>query len=72
MSFLGRKFIANQVPAEILGNYNSYEGRMMVFGEAISAGILELYQVPNPIKPAYPTAAVKLNKANEFVKSILG
>lgn len=72
MSFLGRKLIASQVPAEILGNYNSYEGRMMVFGEAISAGILELYQVPNPVTPVYPTAAVKLNRVNEFVKSVLG
>jgi hypothetical protein len=72
MSFLGRKLIASQIPAEILGNYNSYEGRMMVLGEAISAGILEMYQVPNPVTPAYPTAAVKLNKANDFVKSVLG
>lgn len=72
MSFLGRKLIANQVPAEILGSYISYEGRMMVLGEAISAGILELYQVPNPVTPAYPTAAVRLNRANEFVKSVLG
>jgi len=72
MKFLGRSFLAQQVPPEILGNYNSHEGRMMVVGEAISAGILELYTVDNPQKPAFPTSAIKLRKNNNFVKSILG
>jgi uncharacterized LabA/DUF88 family protein len=72
MGFLGRKLIAGQIPAEIVGNYTSYEGRMMVLGEAIAAGIINLYHVENPDKPGHPTAAIKLDRTHDFVKSVLG
>lgn len=72
MRFLGRKLVANQLPAEILGNYVSYESRMSIIGKVIASGILEFYQAQNPNNPEWPTAAIKLNRDNEFVKSVLG
>ena len=42
----------------------------MVVGEAIAAGIIEIYYMPNPTMAGTQTAAVRLNREHEFVKSV--
>ena len=71
MPFIARKLFASKLPASILGKYASDEGKLMVVGEAIAAGIIELYHVPNPANPGTHTAAIKLNANNDFVKSVI-
>lgn len=72
MPFIGRKYFINKLPPAILGRYCNDDGRQMVVGEAIAAGIIELYYVENPKIPGTQTSAIKLNKSNVFVKSVIG
>ena len=72
MPFIARKLFTTQIPSTILGKYDSPEGRQMVVGESLVAGITELYYVPNPVVTGTNTAAIKLNRNNDFVLSVLG
>ena len=71
MPFIARKLFSNRLPSAVLGKFNNPEGRQMVVGEAVAAGILELYYVPNPQKPGTQTSAIKLNRSHDFVKAVL-
>lgn len=71
LNFLGKKYIAEQIPSELLGRHTSREARLDVIGEAIAAGILKTYKVNNPTNPQRPTSAITLNRDNDFVKSII-
>lgn len=72
MPFIARKLLQKQLPPVIVGQFASEDGRNMVVGEALAAGILDLHYVPNPKLPGTQTAAVRLNRNNEFVESVLG
>lgn len=71
MPFIARKLFAKRLPPSVLGKYDNPEGREMVVGEALVAGILDLYYVPNPTMQGTQTAAIRLNRENEFVQSVL-
>jgi uncharacterized LabA/DUF88 family protein len=71
MPFLGRKLFTNQLPAQVLGGHYHHDRAVQCVSEAVAAGILELYYVPNPQMEGTQTAAVRLNHSNEFVKSLL-
>ena len=70
MPFIAKKLFAKNLPASIIGKYDTPEGREMIVGESIAAGITEVYNVPNPIAVGTNTAAIKLNRNHDFVKSI--
>ena len=72
MPFVGRKLFTNQLPAQVLGGQYDHDRAVQCISEAVAAGILELYYVPNPKKEGTQTAAVRLNRSNEFVESLLG
>jgi|GEM_PF-757279 len=71
MPFIGRNHFTTKLPPSITGKYSAREDRFMVMGEAIAAGIVNLYYVPNPKKEGTKTAAIKLNREHIFVKSVL-
>lgn len=71
MPFIARKLFTARLPDAIIGSYTTPGGRENVVGEAIVSGILELYYVPNPQKTGTQTSAIKLNRDNDFVKSVL-
>ena len=71
MPFIARKLFTRSLPASIIGKYCTTDGRQNVVGEAIVAGIIETYRVPNPEKTGTQTTAVRLNKEHEFVKPII-
>jgi uncharacterized LabA/DUF88 family protein len=70
MPFIARKLFTTKLPPSIMGKFSHDEGRQMVIGEAIAAGIIEIYYVPNPMMAGTQTAAVRLNRGHEFVKSV--
>jgi len=72
MPFIARKYFAKRLPPSIVGKFDDDEGRKMVVGEALAAGILEAYYVPNPTIPGTQTAAIRLNRSHEFVQSVVG
>lgn len=71
MEFVGKKLFARQLPPSIVGKYDTPEGRPMIVGEAIAAGIIEVYYVPNPKSPGTSTAAIRVNREHIFVKKVL-
>lgn len=71
MPFLGRKLLTRQLPPSVLGGQCDESRAIQCISEAINAGLLELCYVPNPKKQGTQTAAVRLNRNNEFVKSVL-
>lgn len=72
MPFIARKLFTSKLPPSVIGKFDSTEGRQMVVGEALAAGIVELHYVPNPNLPGTQTAAVRLNREHDFVQSIVG
>ncbi|MDY6916444.1 MAG: NYN domain-containing protein [Chloroflexota bacterium] len=71
MPFIGRKLFARELPSAVVGRFDTKEGRENVVGEAVVAGMVDLYYVPNPRVAGTQTAAVRLNRDHEFVKSTL-
>ncbi len=71
MGFVGRKLLTKQLPASVLSGQYDHDRAVQCVSEAVAAGILEIYFVPNPKKEGTQTAAVRLKRDNEFVKSVL-
>lgn len=71
MPFIARKLFTKHLPSMVIGKYDTPDGRQSLVGEAITAGILDLYYVPNPEREGTQTAAIRLNRQHEYVKSIL-
>lgn len=72
MPFIARNLFTTKLPPSIIGKFDTHEGRQMVVGEALVAGIIELYYVPNPKMPGTQTAAIRLNRSHDFVNSVVG
>lgn len=71
MPFIARKLFTNRIPPAVIGKYDTAEGRQMVVGEALAAGIIEVYYVPNPKMEGTQTAAIRLNRHHNFVQSLI-
>jgi uncharacterized LabA/DUF88 family protein len=71
MPFIARKLFTSKLPQSVIGRFGTSEDRQMVVGEATAAGILEVYYVPNPNLEGTQTAAIRLNRDHEFVKSVI-
>lgn len=64
------KYYRSFVGCSILKRNHGFSQQWFNQGEAM--GILEIYQVPNPISPERPTYAVRLKRNNELVIKTLG
>jgi uncharacterized LabA/DUF88 family protein len=65
LAFIGLKLLIHR----LLG---SVANAQLVVNQAIEKSILLTYQVPNPVKPDFPTTAVKLNREHDLVGRLLG
>lgn len=57
---------------ELTRRYPYRFGFEEVLNAAKNEGILEVYKVPNPNNPDFPTTAVRLNRNHPMVKQVLG
>lgn len=57
---------------ELTRRYPYRFGFEEILNAAKNEGILEVYKVPNPNNPDFPTTAVRLNREHPLVKEILG
>jgi len=71
MNFVGYSMLCNQWMLEWGMGWNEHECRRMV-DDLVQAGVVERHDVVNHNNPQFPTAAVRLVRANETVRSALG
>ena len=71
LQFVGRKLLTKQLPGSIIGGQYNRDLAIQCISEAIASNMLELYYVPNPEKEKTQTAAIRLNREHEYVKSVL-
>ena len=71
MNFVGYSMLCNQWMLEWGMGWNEYECRRMV-DDLVQAGVVERHEVVNHNNPQFPTAAVRLVRANETVRNALG
>lgn len=57
------------VGCKLVRERHGFTQQMLSDGEAL--GIFEIFQVPNPDKPEFPTSAVKLKRDSEEVRKVL-
>ena len=71
MNFVGYSMLCNQWMLEWGMGWNEHECRRMV-DDLVQAGVVERHDVVNHNNPQFPTAAVRLVRANETVRNALG
>ena len=71
MNFVGYSMLCNQWMLEWGMGWNEYECRRMV-DNLVQVGVVERHDVVNHNNPQFPTAAVRLVRANETVRNALG
>ncbi len=71
MNFVGYSMLCNQWMLEWGMGWNEYECRKMV-DDLVQAGVVERHDVVNHNNPQFPTAVVRLVRANETVRNALG
>lgn len=71
MNFVGYGMLCNQWMLDWGMGWNEYECRKMV-EDLVQAGIVERHEVLNHHNPQFPTAAVRLVRTNDTVRSALG
>ncbi len=71
MNFVGYGMLCNQWMLDWGIAWNEHECRRLV-DEYLDAGIVERHEVVNPNNPDWPTAAIRLVRANEMVRAALG
>ena len=71
MNFVGYSMLCNQWMLDWGMGWNEHECRKMV-DDLVQAGVVERHDVVNHNNPQFPTAAVRLVRANETVRSALG
>ena len=71
MNFVGYSMLCNQWMLEWGMGWNEHECRKMV-DDLVQAGVVERHDVVNHNNPQFPTAAVRLVRANETVRNTLG
>ena len=71
MNFVGYSMLCNQWMLNWGMGWNEYECRRMV-DDLVQAGVVERHDVVNHNNPQFPTAAVRLVRANETVRNTLG
>ena len=71
MNFVGYGMLCNQWMLEWGMGWNEHECRKMV-DDLVQAGVVERHDVVNNNNPQFPTAAVRLVRANETVRNALG
>ena len=71
MKFVGYGMLSNRRMPEWGMAWNEYECRTLV-DQYVDAGIIERHEAFNPNNPDWPTAAVRLVRANETVRMALG
>ena len=71
LNFVGYSMLCNQWMLEWGMGWNEHECRKMV-DDLVQAGVVERHDVVNHNNPQFPTAAVRLVRANETVRNALG
>ena len=71
MNFVGYGMLCNQWMLDWGMGWNEHECRRMV-DNLVQAGVVERHDVVNHNNPQFPTAAVRLVRANETVRNALG
>ena len=48
-----------------------FSARSLAFNKAVERGLIDLYQIPNPKNPQYPTKCCRLRRDNPRVAELL-